>query len=230
MLRSALTLALCLFAAQAFAKDPIFVSADQSRGAEFLPSPPIDGSAEQKAELVELHDIEAKRSDAEVKQAQFDAENETIFAFANVLGDRFNEAALPLTAAFGKRVVNDESVNVNPVKAFFHRIHPYTTDTSLKPVCKTKGKDDSYPSGHATVGYLLGLTLAEMVPEKRDEILARADGFARSRLICGVHYPSDIRASKPLSYAVHALMTANPQYRVELAAAKAELRKALALP
>ena len=68
-----------------------------------------------------------------------------------------------------------------------------------------------------------------MVPEKRDDILARADGYARSRLICGVHYPSDIRASKSLSYAVHALMTANPQYRVELAAAKAELRKALGL-
>ena len=225
-----LALLACLLAAPAPAKEPIFVSSEQSRMAEFLPSPPADGSADQKAELNELHAVEAQRTEADVKQAQFDAENENIFAFANVLGDKFNATALPLTAAFGKRVANDESVNVNPVKAYFHRIHPYTYDATLKPVCKAKGLPDAYPSGHATVGYLLGLTLAEMAPEKRDDILDRADAFARSRLICGVHYPSDIRASKSLAYAVHALMTANPQYRVELAAAKEELRKALGLP
>lgn len=223
------TIAFLLITAPAFAKEPIFVSAEQSRMSEFLPSPPADGSVEQKAELVELHQIAATRSDAEVAQAQFDAVNENIFAFANVLGEKFNAAALPLTDAFGKRVANDESVNVNPVKAFFHRVHPYTYDPTLKTVCKSKGASDAYPSGHASLGYLLGLTLAEMVPEKRDEILARADGFARSRLICGVHYPSDVRASKSLAYAVHALMVGNPQYRAELAAARKELRAALGL-
>ena len=147
-----------------------------------------------------------------------------------MLGEGFNAEKLPLTAAFGKRVGNDESVNANPPKTLFHRVHPYAADKTLNPICKTKTKDDSYPSGHTTLGWLLGLALVQMVPEKRDEILARAEGFGRSRLICGVHYPSDVEASKRLAYATHAIMAQNPQYKSELAAARVELRAALGLP
>ena len=147
-----------------------------------------------------------------------------------MLGDAFTEQNLPLTAAFGKRVANDEAPNANAPKKFFHRIHPYTADTTLAPVCKTKTKDDSYPSGHTTVGWLLGLTLVEMVPEKREAILLRAMDYGHNRIVCGVHYPSDVKASQSLAYAVHAVMAQNPQYKQELAAARAELRKALNLP
>ncbi len=219
-----------LAAAPALARDPSFVPSDPSYGAEVLPSPPADGSDEQKAELAKLHEIEKTRTAAEVAQAQWDAENQHIFLFKTVFGDKFTEQNLPLTAAFGKRVANDESVNAKPAKAFFHRVHPYTYDATLHPVCKSKGGEDSYPSGHTTLGFLLGLTLIEMAPEKRDEILARAEGFGRSRLICGVHYPSDVQAAKLLAYSVHAIMTQNPQYRQELAAAKTEMRAALGLP
>jgi acid phosphatase (class A) len=45
-----------------------------------------------------------------------------------------------------------------------------------------------------------------------------------------MHYPSDVEASKPLAYAIHALMTRSPAYRRDLTAARAELRKAINLP
>ena len=162
----ATVLAIAVFAANpVLAREPIFVSADQSRGADFLPPPPADGSDIQKAELARLHEIEKTRSEAEVAQAVLDADNENIFVFKNVFGDKFNEQNLPLTAALGKKVANDESVNGAAAKAFFHRIHPYTIDTTLHPVCKSKGKDDAYPSGHTLLGYMLGLTLVEMGPK-----------------------------------------------------------------
>jgi acid phosphatase (class A) len=115
-------------------------------------------------------------------------------------------------------------------KELFHRVRPYNLDKTLSPVCVTKTKDDSYPSGHTIAGYLAALALVEMVPEKRDAILARADEYAHNRLVCGVHYPTDIEASKMVAYATHAMMDSNPQYRKELAAAKTELRRALSLP
>jgi acid phosphatase (class A) len=74
------------------------------------------------------------------------------------------------------------------------------------------------------------LVLIEMVPEKRDAILARADEYARNRLVCGVHYPSDIQASKLVAYSIHSVMDTNPQFQKELAAARVELRQALGLP
>lgn len=224
---------LCLAAfatGAAFAREPIFVAPDQTNAFEILPTPPSNESSVTAAELAELHRLETTRTEAESAQAKWDDENENIFLFKFVFGDKFTAEALPITNAFGRRVRNDEGVNTNGAKAGFHRERPFNLDKSLHPICKTKPQDDSYPSGHATSGYLLALTLIDMVPEKRDEILARADAYARNRLICGVHYPSDIEASKLLGYSIHAIMEQNPQYKTELAAAKAELRTALGLP
>ncbi len=75
----------------------------------------------------------------------------------------------------------------------------------------------------------MALTLIDMLPEKRDAIFSRADDYANNRLVCGVHFPSDVQASKLIAYSVHAVMGINPQYRSELAAASAELRRALGL-
>jgi len=68
-----------------------------------------------------------------------------------------------------------------------------------------------------------------MVPEKRDALLARADAYGHNRLVCGVHYASDIPASRLVAYAIHAVMAQNPMYQTELAAARTELRTALGL-
>jgi acid phosphatase (class A) len=88
---------------------------------------------------------------------------------------------------------------------------------------------NSYPSGHALTGYLEGLTLAEMVPEKRDEILVRADDYAHNRLVCGVHHASDVEASRRVAYVVFGYMLATPRFQSDLAAAKAETRAKLGL-
>ena len=219
-----------LTAAPAFAREPIFVNPNQVHSFEILPPPPADTSDATKAELAELHKIEQARSQAEVKQAVWDDENEHIFIFKDGLGENFTEEKLPLVAAFGKRVRNDEGLNDAPAKEGFHRVRPYNLDKTLQPVCKTKTKDDSYPSGHATSGYLLALTLIDMAPEKRDALLARADAYGHNRLVCGVHYASDIPASRLAAYAIHAAMAQNPLYQTEMAAARTELRAALGLP
>jgi acid phosphatase (class A) len=41
--------------------------------------------------------------------------------------------------------------------------------------------------------------LSKIVPEKRTEILARAEEYAHNQLVCGVHYPSDIEASRRIA-------------------------------
>jgi membrane-associated phospholipid phosphatase len=106
----------------------------------------------------------------------------------------------------------------------FPQIALGTVDTNLNNI-----DDYGYPSGHATTGYLEALALVQMVPEKRDAILARADDYAHSRVVCGVHYPSDTAAGKLVAYSMMGIMMINPQFRKELEAAKAETRKALGL-
>ncbi|WP_041778715.1 acid phosphatase [Beijerinckia indica] len=215
-------LALSLSLAQA--KEPIFVQPDQTTAFEILPPPPAADSEKLKKELAELHKLEAQRTEEQVRQAKADDELENMFVFKTILGDRFTPEALPATARFSDDVKNDEGFNTAPAKEGFHRVRPYNLDKTLTPVCKVKTKDDSYPSGHATTGYLEALALIDLLPEKRDIILVRADEYARNRLVCGVHYRSDIEASKLLAYAIHALMHSTPKYKEEMLAARAELR------
>jgi acid phosphatase (class A) len=69
-----------------------------------------------------------------------------------------------------------------------------------------------------------------MVPEQRDAILARAEDYAHSRELCGVHYPSDEAASRIIAYAMMGAISNHPRFRKELDAARAETRAVLGLP
>ena len=212
-------------------RKPIFVSVDQVYAPGILPTPPANDSWKTLEELAELHRIEQTRTPAEIKHAQEDDAEESIFSFADVMGPKFTKENLPLTALLSSHVKNDEGIIVNPGKNTFKRPRPYHLDATLHPVCKTttNREDYGYPSGHGTTGFLEALTLVQMVPEKRDAILARADDYAHSREVCGAHYASDEAASKTLAYAMMGVMMVNPQFKAELAAAKAELRAALGL-
>jgi len=209
----------------------IFVTPDQIYSPGILPTPPANDSWKTLEELAELHHIEQTRTAAQIKHAQEDDAEESIFSFADVMGSKFNKEALPLTALLSSHVKNDEGVIVNPAKNFFKRPRPYHLDGTLHSVCKTttNREDYGYPSGHGTTGYMEALTLVQMVPEKRDAILARADDYAHSREVCGAHFASDEAASKTLAYAMMGVMMVNPQFKAELAAAKAEIRAALGL-
>jgi acid phosphatase (class A) len=212
------------------AKEATFLKPDQIRIEALVPPPPADGSQTQKDELKELHRLAAERTPAQAEKASFDAEHKDVFIFAETLGDKFTAENLPLLAALGKEISGDASEIGKAAKAHFHRDHPYTFDKSLQPVCTAKGLPEAYPSGHALNGWLLALALAEMVPEKRAEIFARAADYGRNRLLCSVHYPSDVAASKPLAEALHAAEMQSPEFQRKLAAARGELRARLGLP
>lgn len=191
-----------------------------------LPAPPAADTATTQAELAELHRIEEARTTVQVEKSKADEDEEDMFAFKTVFGAGFTAEALPVTAALGAHVKNEQSVVGNQLKRVYERPRPYQADSTLHPVCETKTTHDSYPSGHGLTGYLEAFTLAELAPEKRSEILARADEFAHSRLVCGVHYPSDIEASRRVAYAVFGYMLATPRFQRDLAAARDEMRKA----
>jgi acid phosphatase (class A) len=93
----------------------------------------------------------------------------------------------------------------------------------------TLSKSGSYPSGHATVGTLMGIELANMLPEKRAAIMARAWEFGQNRVVAGIHYPSDIEMGRISGTVIAQTISTHPDFRQEFDAAKAELRAALGL-
>jgi acid phosphatase (class A) len=195
-----------------------------------LPPPPAAGSAEQRAELDTMLRIQMQRTPAEVEKARADAAV-SVFRFADALANppEFDARSLPLTAALFRDVENEESGVMEPAKAGFARPRPFTAEPRLSPVLE-RPRSGSYPSGHSTFGYASGLVLADMVPERRAEILARASEYAHNRVVAGVHYPSDVQAGQLAGTALAAMLFACPHFRAEERAATAELRQALHLP
>jgi len=49
----------------------------------------------------------------------------------------------------------------------------------------------SYPSGHAFQAYYLAKILSKKFPQKKEELMKLANRISNSRIIAGLHYPSD---------------------------------------
>jgi acid phosphatase (class A) len=230
LFRAALCVAL-LAAGPAPAQDarPHFLPPDAIDIAALLPPPPATDSSITKAELAEVLRLQTAATPAEKAQAVSDAK-ESVFFFADVLGPNFTADKLPITLTFLQSVQKAEGEFVNPAKKIFGRPRPPLVDPAIKSCETSMSASPSYPSGHATFGWLEGIVLARMVPEKSAEIFARAAMFAHNRLVCGVHYPSDIEAGRISGTVIAAMLMDNPTFRAEFPPARDELRKALDLP
>ena len=189
-----------------------------------LPAPPKPDTQEGREDLAAVKAAQASAAPDRIALAASDDKNETVWFFADILPG-FEATRLPLTEKLFRAARNDENLEVNAFKRFFARERPFDVDHSIKtcvPSVYAKGLE-SYPSGHATLGYSLGIILAYLVPEKADMILARARKYGANRVICGVHFPSDIVASQALGTAVALELMRNPGFKKDLDAAKAEL-------
>jgi acid phosphatase (class A) len=191
-----------------------------------LPPPPAVGSDQTKAELGEILTIQVTRTKAMEARAIADA-SENIWRFADAVDNpKFTAAALPKFAAFFDRVIETESAVVDPAKDVWKRPRPHLYSDLVRPVVPLS-KSGSYPSGHATVGTLMGIELANMLPEKRAEIMARAWEFGHNRVVGGIHYPSDIEMGRISGTVIAQTISTHPDFQQEFEAAKAELRAAL---
>ncbi|WP_413535797.1 acid phosphatase [Rahnella inusitata] len=215
------------FAVQAADEAKPFITSQELDLTKYLPAPPADDSAQTKAELKELLEIQATRTPEQEKAAVADAE-ENVWRFADVMGPDFTAAKLPKTAALFDRVIVTEDVVDDHAKKAFNRPRPYMLDEQIHPLLK-KSKSGSWPSGHSTVGYLMATVLGDLVPEKRNALFARASVYAENRLVAGFHYRSDTVMSRTGAALIAQKMAEQPDFQAEFDAAKTELRTQLGL-
>jgi len=193
-----------------------------------LPPPPVDGSVRQKTELAELRHYQDARTAEQLKRALWDDAHENVSLFSTILGPRFDLAALPQTAKLMAIVENDETIAASAAKKAFHRHRPWIFDDSLVGCPRGAAKDplSSYPSGHGTIAYTDGVVLSALMPDHAADIMARASDFAENRLICGVHFRSDLVGAEALGTSVAVMLLRSPALQAQIAAAKAELQAA----
>lgn len=81
------------------------------------------------------------------------------------------------------------------LKSHYQRPRPFQlalyTNQNLHPYDSVSAQSPSYPSGHATQALFILSVIAFHYEEKKDELMKLAKQIADSRVILGLHYPSD---------------------------------------
>ena len=113
-------------------------------------------------------------------------------------------------------------------KNHYMRMRPFMFygEQSLTPDDeKWLSTNGSYPSGHTSIGWATALVLAEINVARQDQILKRGFECGQSRVICGVHYQSDVDAGRVVGSALVARLHADATFTAQLAKAKKEFAR-----
>ncbi|QUD86002.1 acid phosphatase [Phenylobacterium montanum] len=206
--------------------------------ARILPPPPAPGSgraAEDRAVFEATRALKGQpRWDLAVSDADLAADT-ALEKFACALGVRIMPSSAPALSRILARSEDDAEAVYGPAKKAFARPRPFTAPgEEAAPLCVTRtpelARSFSYPSGDATLGWAWGLILAELAPSRSSEILMRARSIGESRVVCGVHNPSDVEASRTAGAALVAALHANAEFRADMDKARAEVTAVLAAP
>ena len=101
------------------------------------------------------------------------------------------------------KYLKESSKYIMELKYKFQRPRPHQIadfyGIDLNGVDLDSMKTPSYPSGHATQGYLLGMIYSERYPQHRKEFMKLGEDIAESRIIGKAHFPSDKKAGIELA-------------------------------
>jgi len=197
-----------------------------------LPAPPAEDSAAFALDRVVMQQALALHDSARFRQAGADVElgfPAGANQFACTLGLDVTEKATPHLYRLLERSRIDVSASTRAAKDRYRRPRPFLVNQA--PTCspaeeahlRTSG---SYPSGHSAVGWAWALILGEIDPAHADALAVRGRNYGESRLVCNVHWSSDVVEGRMLGAAVVARLHDNPGFGEDLDGARRELQHA----
>ncbi|AWN48445.1 acid phosphatase [Methylobacterium terrae] len=203
--------------------------------AAILPPPPKPGSAAQDADAAAYAATRALAGTPRWQLAVADVPSgvaRLLDGFSCAAGRRLDPARRPALAALLARTRRDVVAVVRDAKGRFARGRPHLGNDEPLCVPRSEALDRSfaYPSGHATEGWTFGLVLAALMPERAGPLLARARTYGESRIVCGVHWASDVEAGRLTGSALFAALVGDAAFRADLERARAELADGFAVP
>lgn len=209
---------------------PRLLTAAQIAPEKLLPPPPAEGSAKAATELAELQTLAQITRPAELAHAAEDGRTKSGVVFATAMGPAFDLERLPATRKLLKEVRHEQRAATDAAKAHFLRKRPWIVDPRLKSCGRMDLPRSSYPSSHGAFGFATAAVLADLAPARRGALMARAEDYAVSRMVCGMHFRSDVEAGRTLGLEVSAMLLRDPGFRVDRDAAALELRAAGVIP
>ena len=199
-----------------------------------LPPPPTAGSAQQAADLDTFKRTRALVDTPRWAQATRDANLKfpaAASAFECALQVPISAEGTPNLNMLLRRTLTDAGLATYGAKDKYQRQRPFVVAGG--PTCTpaeeaSLAKDGSYPSGHTAIGWAWALVLVQAAPQRTDALLQRGVAFGQSRVICGVHWQSDVEAGRVIGAAAVARLQSDDGFKAQLALARDEIAQARA--
>tara|TARA_A100001391_G_C5047504_1_gene272507 strand:- start:903 stop:1520 length:618 start_codon:yes stop_codon:yes gene_type:complete len=116
---------------------------------------------------------------------------------------KHKELGLEFNRNEAKDLLRQSSKYIMKEKYKYNRPRPYQLaefyNIDLNGFDLDSMKTPSYPSGHATQGYLLGKFYSNRHPDYRKEFMRLGEDIAESRIVAKAHFPSDKKAGIDLA-------------------------------
>ena len=201
-----------------------------------LPPPPSAGSSDERADRLVYRDSRKGIGKADWRRAQGQlgiSSPDYLKAASCALGAVVSPQTTPATLRLLRRSGTDLATAVFGAKAYYKRPRPFASDNKGKGGGKAcdpeaainggKGLGFAYPSGHAAVGWMWGLILADARPERSAALLTFGKDTGDLRIACRVHWASDVSGGRLLATALYQQIADTADYKADLLKAKAEL-------
>ncbi|CAH0351189.1 MAG: Ca2+-dependent phosphoinositide-specific phospholipase C [Sphingobium sp.] len=190
-----------------------------------LPPPPAAASPRAQLDHDVFMETRALRGSPRWEVATSDVDTGPFEHFSCALGAKLTAQSAPALARLLDRA--GTAGLVDPVKQYYRTARPYIG--SMAPICQAKtaslAANGDYPSGHTANGWMEALILAELVPDRAAEILARGRAFGESRIICGAHSLSAVQAGWLAGAAATAVLHGSAAFRADMEATREEVAK-----
>jgi len=202
------------------------------------PLPPATGTARAALDEAVARQAVAMRDSPRFRQAGLDADLDFpggAEQFSCALGIPVNERQTPALMRLLLRSLISASASTKAAKNHYRRPRPFVLNG--QPTCTPHEEErlrntGSYPSGHSAIGWTWALLLSEIVPDRATALLDRGRNYGYSRLVCNVHWYSDVQEGQALAAATVARLHDNPEFNADLRLARREIEatRALGLP
>lgn len=208
-------------------------AADRPDAKTFLPPPPAPDSPRGQADRAIYLAMKAMVGTPRWREAQADARIElpdATDAFTCAAGVQITPKTTPVASLLLARVMSDVSSADDHAKDDYARKRPFLADDGDTCVEKADWlvKQGSYPSGHAGAGWAWALVLSELEPDRTEALMRRGMRYGESRVVCRVHFASDVEAGRLVAAAVVARLHADPAFQSDMERARIELAHARA--
>jgi membrane-associated phospholipid phosphatase len=184
------------------------------------PPPPGNKSFQTRAELGDLLQRQAQRSDAQVAVARYWDPQGGIQAWSQALLDKIKATSTnPVVAARALALfhtaIADAAIATWHAKFIYNRPQPRQLNGNLRPISDVNPSLPSYPSEHAAIAAAAATVFkllfpGQTVPVHGQQLTPDAAGLeaALSRLTAGANFQSDILPGLEIGLAVGALAVA----------------------